>query len=111
MIAALYDDGRGHFVFTDNTAIILHAGGDCATFFSKAGYKTRSLIKFVVNSTAKNDHTGVLNQLDKLAVTLKFFNLYSQTGLNFRRVDMKLDEVSIPQKYVAASWPGQLNLA
>jgi len=60
-VALLYYDGRAHFVFTDNTAIILHEGGDCVSFFSKAGYKTRSLIKFVVNSTAKNDHTGVLN--------------------------------------------------
>jgi hypothetical protein len=38
-----------------------------------------------VNSTAKNDHTGVLNQLDKLVVALKFYNLYSVTGLNFKR--------------------------
>lgn len=85
MSAVLYDDGRGHFAFTDNTAIILHEGGDCVTFFSKAGHKTRSLIRFVVNSTAKNDHTGVLNQLDKLVVALKFYNLYSVTGLNFKR--------------------------
>ena len=82
-------------MFNDNTAIILHQGGDCATFFSKAGYKTRSLVKFVVNSTAKNDQTGVLNALDKLAVTLKFFNIYSMTGINLKRVDLKLEEVSL----------------
>ena len=59
--AVLYRDSRAHFVFSDNTAIILHEGGDCVTFFSKAGHKSRCLVKFVVNSTAKNDHTGVLN--------------------------------------------------
>lgn len=93
--AAIYENGRAHFVFSDNTSVILHEGGDCVTFFSKAGHKTRSLVKFVVNSTAKNDQQGVLNQLDKLIVALKFFNLYTHTALNFKRVDIKLDEVTL----------------
>lgn len=59
--AVLYQDSRAHLVFSDNTAVILHEGGDCVTFFSKAGHKQRCLVRFVVNSTTKNDHTGVLN--------------------------------------------------
>ena len=53
--AALFADGRAHFVFSDNTALILHTRGDCATFYSKSGTKTRSLLNYVVNSTAKTD--------------------------------------------------------
>jgi len=53
----------------------LHSKGDCVTFFSKNGTKTRSLLNYVVNSTAKTEQTGgVPHQLDKLAVAIKFYN-------------------------------------
>ena len=53
--AVIYEDNRAHVVFSDNTALILHTKGDCVTFFSKNGTKTRALVRFVVNSTAKSD--------------------------------------------------------
>jgi len=31
--ALIYEDSRAHFVFSDKTAVILHAKGDCFTYF------------------------------------------------------------------------------
>jgi hypothetical protein len=98
-------------VFTDNTALIVHPQGNCLTFFSKAGHKTRALSKFVVNSTAKNDHTGCLFQQDKLAVCLKFYNQYTRHQLLIKRPDQEMAQVGLFQKYTRATWPGRDNLA
>ncbi len=92
--ATMFCDQRAHFVFSDNTALILHQKGDCVTFFSKSGAKTRSLINFVVNSTAKNDKSGGVNlALDKLAVAIKFFNQYTKGAPLISREDLNDYEV------------------
>jgi len=111
--AALYVDGRAHFVFSDNTAIILHTKGDCVTFFSKSGAKTRSLVNYVVNSTAKTDQSGgVSYSLDKLAVAIKFFNYYT-TGLPLiqRKDTGSYELIKLFTKYKTVQWPGQTNVA
>ena len=35
--AAIYEDKRAHFVFSDKSGMILHPNGDCFTLFSKNG--------------------------------------------------------------------------
>lgn len=44
-----YEDGRTHFVFTDQSSLILHPKGDCFTYFRKDGKKLRQLVKFAIN--------------------------------------------------------------
>ena len=39
--AVLYEDGRGHYVYSDKSALILHPNGDCFTYFGPDGRKTR----------------------------------------------------------------------
>ena len=39
--AAIYEDKRAHFIFSDKTALILHQNGDCFTLFSRNGQKNR----------------------------------------------------------------------
>ena len=48
--AVLYEDSRGHFIYSDKSALILHPSGDCFTFFSADGRKTRMLTKFAVKN-------------------------------------------------------------
>ena len=83
------------------------------TFFSKSGAKTRSLINFVVNSTAKNDQSGgVANSLDKLAVAMKFFNHFTKGAPLISRHDFNNHElVRLFTKYKVACWPGSSNVA
>ena len=39
--AVAFEDGRSHFLFSDNTSLILHPGATCFTYFGKAGRKLR----------------------------------------------------------------------
>jgi len=44
----LYEDGRAHFTFNDKSAMIMHPKGDCFTYFSPDGKKSRQLVKFAL---------------------------------------------------------------
>ena len=71
--AAIYEDKRAHFVFSDKTGLILHPNGDCFTMFAKSGMKNRQLVRYATNSAAKETSSG---GLDKLLLALQFFNTY-----------------------------------
>ena len=61
--AAIYEDKRAHFVFSDKSGLILHPNGDCFTLFAKNGQKNRQLVKFATNSAAKETSAGALDKL------------------------------------------------
>lgn len=46
---------------------MIHPKGDCFTYFSKDGKKVRQLLKFAVNSSAREENGGVLDKL-KIAI-------------------------------------------
>jgi hypothetical protein len=69
----IFEDNRAHFVFSDKTALVLHPRGDCFTYYAKNGQKTRQLVSFAVNSTARESAAG---SLDKLLIALQFYNTY-----------------------------------
>ena len=71
--AAIYEDKRAHFVFSDKSGLILHPNGDCFTLFARNGQKNRQLVKYATNSAAKESQSG---SLDKLLLALQFFNTY-----------------------------------
>jgi hypothetical protein len=39
--AVLHEDSRAHFIYSDKSALIMHPNGDCFTYFSADGRKTR----------------------------------------------------------------------
>jgi hypothetical protein len=54
----IFADSRAHFVYSDKTALVLHPRGDCFTYYSKTGQKTRQLVSFAVNSAARETTSG-----------------------------------------------------
>lgn len=72
--ALMYRDSRCHFVYSDNTGLILHPGAQCFTYFDKSGTKTRFLSRFAINSGARENSRGTLN---KLLVALRWHNIHA----------------------------------
>ena len=106
--AAIYEDKRAHFVFSDKSGMILHPNGDCFTLFAKNGQKNRQLVKYATNSAAKETSTGAL---DKLMLALQFFNTYGGEPVFQREEQLCFGEsVTKMFKYTQASWPGLENL-
>ncbi len=50
--ALIYEDGRSHYCFNDNTSLIIHPNGDCFTYFTKDGKKLRQLVRYAVNNSS-----------------------------------------------------------
>jgi hypothetical protein len=60
---------RGHFIFNDKSALILHpGGGECFTYFTPDGKKTRMLTKFAIK---KADSI-----LEKLTLAIQLVNTF-----------------------------------
>ena len=75
--ALIYEDMRGHFIFNDKSALILHpGGGDCFTYFTPDGKKTRMLTKFAIK---KADSI-----LEKLLLAINFVNTFGDEPLPIR---------------------------
>lgn len=112
----IFEDSRAHFVYSDKTALILHPKGDCFTYFSKNGQKTRQLVKYAINNSAKEAGSGVLN---KLILALQFYNTYCDVAVPIITRDELLateeeggyERITKFFKHVEASWPGVENLS
>ncbi|CDW85361.1 UNKNOWN [Stylonychia lemnae] len=112
--ALTYEDGRSHFVFDDKSAIILHPKGDCFTYFSKDGKKTRQLVKFAVQSTHKDDRG--MGVLDKLVLAIQYHNTFCDEPILSREEILTIREKDQVrqvyerqqkfQKYTQVIWPG-----
>ena len=63
MQAAIYEDNRAHFVYSDKSAMVLHKNGDCVTLYGRNGQKYRQLVKYATNSAAREACSGSLNKL------------------------------------------------
>lgn len=70
--ALVYENGRGHFVFTDKTSLILHPRGDCFTYFRRDGKKLRQMTKYAINGSVKSGRSAAESggPLDKLNLAL-----------------------------------------
>ena len=66
----VYADNRSQCVFSDGTALILHPGADCFTFFHENGRKERQMVAY---ATRKN------KILAKLRSALSFYNHFAST--------------------------------
>lgn len=92
---------RGHFIFNDKSAIILHpGGGECFTYFTPDGKKTRMLTKFAIKKTD--------SILDKLLLAIQFVNTYDDEPLPIREETFP-ERIQLPYKLTQAVWPGQEN--
>ena len=66
---AIFMDQRAHVLFTDKTAIIIHTGGNCFTYFNSKGERTRQTIRFATRANS------ILEKL-KLSIQVIIYILY-----------------------------------
>jgi hypothetical protein len=85
----MHEDGRAHLIFNDKSAIILHPGGECFTYFTPDGKKTRMLSKFAIK---KADSI-----LDKLILSIQFVNTFGDEPV-VQREECFPDKVQLPYK-------------
>eukprot|EP00347_Sterkiella_histriomuscorum_P020126 403339009 len=118
--ALAYEDGRSHYIFNDQTAIILHPKGDCFTYFSREGKKSRQLVKYAVSSSVRElENSSVVKGFtiqDKLVLAVQFHNTYCDEPIMSRveftqtKEDEKVVELyerqSKFQKVTQVTWPG-----
>lgn len=110
MSAVGYLDGRCHFVFTDQTSLILHPKGDCFTYFRKDGKKLRQLVKFAMSKTVSDKEVGT-GPLPKLLLALQLYNTYYDEPIVSREELYQSQEVIEKQaKITKVTWPGLDNL-
>jgi len=90
--AVLFEDYRCHLTYTDGSAIILHpGGGDCFTYFSPDGKKTRMLSRYAVKKGATD------KVLEKLTLAIDFVNTFGDMPC-FNREETFAERVQLPYK-------------
>ncbi len=95
----MYDDQRAHCIFNDRSAIVLHpGGGECFTYFSPDGRKTRMLTKCALKK-----------HVDKVNLAVQWVNSFGD-GLIINREEVFKERDLLPHKFTSVTWPGSDNL-